>query len=47
MLVENNKDQIDWHQNIGTKLTVTPKCKDQNGVFAIFKSTNINTGFNI
>ena len=27
-------DQIDRYQNIGTKLTVTPKCRDQNGVFA-------------
>ena len=31
--VKNSKDQIDCYQNVGTKLTVTPKCKDQNGVF--------------
>ena len=25
--------EIDYYQNVGTKLTVTPKCKDLNGVF--------------
>ena len=34
MQIENNKDQIDCYQNVGTKLTVTLKCMDQNGVFA-------------
>ena len=29
----NNRDQIDYYQNAVTKLTFTPKCRDQNGVF--------------
>ena len=33
MQVENNKDQIDCYQNIGTKLIVTPKYKDKNSDF--------------
>ena len=32
---KNNRDQIDRYQNVRTKLTVTPKYKDQNGVFAL------------
>ena len=32
----NGKDQIDYYQNVGTKLTVTLKCRDQNGVFALY-----------
>ena len=28
-LVENNNDQIDCYQKIGTKLTMTLKCRDQ------------------
>jgi len=31
--VENNRDQIDYYQNVGTKLTVTLKCNDQNCIF--------------
>ena len=27
-------DQIDCYQNVKTKLTLTPKCGDQNGIFA-------------
>ena len=36
MQIENNRDQIERYQNVGTKLTVTPKFKDQNSVFAKF-----------
>ena len=42
MQVENNRNQIDCYQNVGTKLTVTPKCRDQNGVYklsSIYKLT--------
>ena len=38
MQVENNKDQIDCYQNVGTKLTMTLKCRDQNGIFAYKKN---------
>ena len=27
-------DQIDCYKNLGTKLTMIPKCRDQNSVFA-------------
>ena len=30
-------DQIYCYKNVRTKLTVTPKCRDQNGVFALNK----------
>ena len=30
-------DQIYCYKNVRTKLTVTPKCIDQNGVFALNK----------
>ena len=30
-------DQIDYYKNVRTKLTVTPKYKDQNNVFAYKK----------
>ena len=36
MQVENSRDQIDYYQNVGTKLIVTPKCRDQNDVFTIY-----------
>ena len=36
---ENNMDQINCYQNVGTKLIVTPKCRDQNRVFAFIVST--------
>ena len=29
-------DQINYYQNVGTKLTMIPKCKDQNSVFTKF-----------
>ena len=29
--------QINCYQNVGTKLTVTPKYKDQNDIFDIIK----------
>jgi len=35
--IENNKDQIDGYQNVRTELIVTPKCKDQNSVFAFIR----------
>ena len=35
-LVENNNDQIDCYQKIGTKLTVTLKCRGPNGVLAFY-----------
>ena len=31
--VKSNMDQIDCYQNVRTKLTITPKYRDQNGVF--------------
>ena len=31
-----NMGQIDHYQNMGTKLTMTPKYKDQNDIFANF-----------
>ena len=38
----NGRDQIDCSQNVGTKLTVIPKCRDQNGVFAKKKNTTLS-----
>jgi len=32
--VENSGDQINRYKNVGTKLIVTLKCKNQNDVFA-------------
>ena len=32
---ENNRDQIDRYQNVGTKLIVTLKCRDQNNVLTV------------
>ena len=31
---ENNRDQINCYKNVGTKLTVALKCRDQNSIFA-------------
>ena len=31
-----NMGQIDHYQNMGTKLTMTPKYRDQNDIFANF-----------
>ena len=36
MQIENNKDKIDYYQNVGTKLTVTPKFRDQNDVSSLY-----------
>ena len=36
---ENNRDQINCYQNVGTKLIVTPIWRDQNRVFAFIVST--------
>ena len=36
MQIENNKDKIDYYQSVGTKLTVTAKCRDQNDVSSLY-----------
>ena len=45
MQIENNKDQIDYYQYVGTKLTVIPKCKDQNDVSALYINRVINRSY--
>jgi len=31
--IETNRNQIDCYQNVENKLTMTSKCRDQNGSF--------------
>ena len=33
--IKNNNGQINCYQNVGTKLTMTPKYKNQNDIFAL------------
>ena len=37
MQVEKDRDRIDCNQNVEIKLTMKPKCKDQNDIFALRK----------
>ena len=36
--IENNRNKIDYNQNIGTKLIITSKYRDQNSVFDFYFS---------
>ena len=38
-------DQVDYYQNFGTKLIVTPKFRDYNGIFATFYKTGTQIPF--
>ena len=41
----NNKDKIDYYQNVGTKLTVTAKCRDQNDVSSLYINRVTNRSY--